>query len=137
MSNKLTFINVKATMLEACQLMNDKKIRHLPVFDDKKLLVGILSDRDALAAGAEEKLASVKDFMSWPVIRVHERTPLLSVIETLMEKKISAVMVSNDNDEYVGIISTDDLLGHFADILRREDELKSKPLSFYLPTTLF
>ena len=138
-----------ASMLDAYKLMFDKKIRHLPVFDRNHKLVGILSERDVERAMLVDKKSPVsqeislnseklvEDFMSYPVFSVHEQSPIVNVIETIINKKVSAVMVENTSGEWTGIISTDDLLIMFSDILRREEELKAKPLSFYMPNTLF
>lgn len=149
MKSHIIRIAPEDSMLDAYKLMFDKKIRHLPVFDKHQKLVGILSERDVERAMIVDKKSPVsqelslnseklvKDFMSYPVFSVHEQSPIIAVIDTIISKKVSAVMVESTSGEWTGIISTDDLLIMFSDILQREEELKTKPLSFYMPNTLF
>ncbi len=149
MTSKLTSINPEATMLEAYQLMFFKEIRHLPVFDDEGQLVGMLSDKDVQRAMVIKKVSptsqilsldsevKVSDFMNWPVHSVTEETLLVKVIEEIINKKISALMVLNSEGKFSGIITTEDLLFAYLNLLNRQEELRERPVSYFLPNVLF
>ncbi len=107
------------------------EIRHLPVVDDRGDLVGIISDRDFQRAmrtdtsydsnyvmQAEfEGEALVRDYMTQPVKSVDASTDLKSVAHLMIDKKISAVLVVDDDYKMVGIVTHEDLLQVLVDIL--------------------
>lgn len=140
MSSAVVTIGPEDTVLEASRIMLEKNIRHLPVVDKSGKLIGIMSNRDiqrAMVVNKEEiflnSLKKVNEFMSSPVVIVSETSQLADVIDIMVEKKISAVVV----EETRGIITTQDLLKHLQSILRKEEEMMMRPLSFYFPNTLF
>lgn len=149
MTSKLTTIHPEASMLDAYQLMFLKEIRHLPVFEEGGKLVGMLSDRDIQRAMVVKKTSPtcqelslddelrVSDFMIWPVHSVLEETPLVKVLEEIISKKNSAIMVMNKEGAFSGIITTEDLLFAYLNLLNRQEELRERPLSYFLPNVLF
>lgn len=149
MTSKLTSISPEASMLDAYQLMFLKEIRHLPVFDEEKQLVGMLSEKDMQRAMVVKKISptsqeltlnsdeKVSDYMSWPVHSVHEETPLVKAIEEIISKKISALMIVNRKGEFTGIITSEDLMYGYLNLLNKQEELKEKSVSYLLPEVLF
>jgi acetoin utilization protein AcuB len=128
MHEKLFTIHASDTILKAFKLMQDKEIRHLPVFDADEKLVGILSDKDVLQAMEfnEKGMPSAKvlDFMTWPVESVSDQATVPKVIEKILENKISALLVMNDLGLPTGILTTDDLILSFLDLINK-DEINS------------
>lgn len=149
LKEKIFTIREDDSMLEAYKLMFDHKIRHLLVVDRKGELAGMVSDRDVQRAMVVDRMDSetetivlsnqrkVSDFMSAPVAYVTEDVRILKVIELMLERKISAVAVSNKAGELGGIVTTDDLLKCYKELLIREDEVANMPLSYFLPNILF
>lgn len=54
MTAKVLYAQVTQTLEECVAIMIDKNIRHLPVFDDQKM-VGLISARDALAEMVDQQ----------------------------------------------------------------------------------
>jgi acetoin utilization protein AcuB len=119
MTKKLITIAAAAKLKEAAEVMNEHRIRHLPVVDDKDVIIGILSSKD-LRTFPETKDISVEFFMSNPVIYVDQDLPLKQAIYKMLENKISCLIVSNVNDDAMGIITTDDLLWHLVTHLEQD-----------------
>lgn len=123
-----------ASMLEAFRIMHVKEIRHLPVFDSERKLVGILSDRDVIKAmsveGTRPAQEPVSKYMTSPVKVVDMNSPLSEVLSLMIENKISAVMVNNKND-FVGILTTEDLMKSFTVFLAQNEEHARRPISFF------
>ena len=81
MSRKLITVGMSDSMRKAYQMMQEHRIRHLPVLDAEGVIIGILSDRDTRRAMRPQKeplfsegaiiefdpKLSVQHFMSWPV----------------------------------------------------------------------
>jgi acetoin utilization protein AcuB len=117
------------SVTEALRLMNDRKIRRLPVLNSNGQLVGIVSDRDLLLASPSpatslaiweihELLAklTVEKTMTREVITVPEDTPLEEAARVMADHKIGGLPVMRDRT-LVGIISESDLFATLLELL--------------------
>ena len=126
-SRDLFVVPWTASLQSAFNIMLDKKIRHLPVVHDDGSIIGILSERDleramtidqadffsARAPQAEfDPNGLVRDFMSWPVETIDESYPLKEAAQIMINKKISALLVTASGVA-TGIVTTEDLLRAF------------------------
>ncbi len=113
-------IDVSMGFVELLKLMNQNEIRHLPVLRDNQL-AGIISDRDVrLFAGmpAEERNnLTAGDIMSENLISVEADTPLDQVAYIMSSKKISCLIV-RENDEFLGLFTATDALNALVELLR-------------------
>ncbi len=113
-------IDVNMGFVELLKLMNQNEIRHLPVLRDNQL-AGIISDRDVrLFAGmhAEERNSlTAGDIMSENLISVEADTPLDQVAYIMSSKKISCLIV-RENDEFLGLFTATDALNALVELLR-------------------
>jgi acetoin utilization protein AcuB len=104
--------NIKLT--EAYRLMIEKKIRHLPVVENRKL-VGVVTDRDLrlatslLTAHPFDPKTTVGLVMSHPVQTTNPNDPIELATQTMRELKIGCLPVIEDN-RLVGIVTITDLL---------------------------
>jgi CBS domain-containing protein len=128
MSKDVITVGWSTPIQEAADIMEDNQIRHVGVTDDSGMIVGILSDRDikramdpktsVIAANSE-----VNEYMSWPVITVPHTMSIQEVAQGMIDEKISAFLVA-ENDEIVGIITTEDLLKVLVNLLSPPDKIK-------------
>lgn len=115
MTKSLVKVRWNESMARASEIMEERRIRHLPVMDEASKVVGVLSSHDVVRAmnpnrpGFDAK-ALVGDFMSWPVISVKESTPIKDVAEGMIDEKVSCFLVENSEGATVGIITSEDLL---------------------------
>ena len=124
----LITIQLDTTIEEAHSLMKEKRIRHLPVVDELDYIVGIVSQRDIQNVRLPQKL-TVDLFMTSPVESVDQLTPLRAVILRMIERKISCMLVADENSNAFGIITTDDLLWHLAQMIKDDAEVKQPLIS--------
>jgi CBS domain-containing protein len=103
--------NVGAADLE----MKTARIRHLPVVDKWRHLVGILSDRDLLAALANRRRTTicVRDVMTTAVRTIDADAPVKQAAEWMLAEKIGALPVEGEDGQLVGLITETDLLRLF------------------------
>lgn len=115
--------------IEAQQLMEKNNIRHLPIVDDDKKLVGLITQRSLLQAvpsdvsklspfvinyiGAKLKARSV---MVKDVLTIEEDTAIEEAARIMADKKIGCLPVMRDG-ELVGIISDNDLFNIMVGLL--------------------
>ena len=136
---------------EAYRLMFSNKIRHLPVLDRDGEVTGIISDRDIQRAMHSDisdsfgfKMESVKfkddakvmDYMTWPVKTYDVETDIQLVLQGMIDKKVSAFLITKDED-VVGIVTTDDFLMLLKKLLEEKDDDDGYVLGDVLTSPLF
>ena len=116
MSYPLTTICRTARIKEAAQMMIEKKIRRLAVFECGKL-VGIITASDLIRSLPEVPETmhvwfEVDYFMTKRVITADEKTSVDSVAKIMGEKRIGSVIITSQG-EPIGIFTERDLLTKF------------------------
>jgi acetoin utilization protein AcuB len=122
-------ITPDVSVTEALRLMNERKIRRLPVLDSNGGLVGIVSDRDLLLASPSPATSlaiweihdllaklTVEKMMTREVITVVEDTPLEEAARVMVDNRVGGLPVMR-NKKLVGIISESDLFNMLLQLL--------------------
>lgn len=103
---------------EALILLQKHRIRHLPVIDESKQIIGIVSDRDVRDASPsifdtnsnhtflENEIASI---MSSPVTTVHPLDFIEDIAKIFYDREFASVPVVSNN-KLVGIVTEKDML---------------------------
>lgn len=122
MHTDLITISPKTTLVQARDLIEEKKIDHLLVVNDKKKLVGIISDRDlkqnwaspATSLSTHElnyllqkvlvSMIMIKTVVTIPTSTTIERAALI-----MQQNRISALPVM-EGDDLAGIITSNDVM---------------------------
>jgi len=117
MSTQLVTVTRDEPARRAYDLMRDRRIRHLPVVAEGRL-VGILSDRDLrpvlLAPGLAH--ATVGELMSEDLTTITPDTPVEDAASLLVVKKIGCLPVV-EGDRLAGIVTETDLLAVLVELL--------------------
>ncbi len=100
------------TVARAAEDMMLGEFRHLPVVDARGQVVGMVSDRDLLRAKATRGGDGlfVREVMSRAVLVLRPEAPAFRAAELMMERKIGAVPVVDEDRALVGIVTETDLL---------------------------
>lgn len=113
-------------LLDAVAKMSAYRVRHLPVVDGDRRVVGILADRDVRAAIGDPRralhdesearprvqLMRVQDVMTRDVTTIEESEPLQRAVDLFLNKRYGALPVVSGDRVLVGIVS-------YLDVLRR------------------
>jgi CBS domain-containing membrane protein len=117
----------------AASILRFKHIRHLPVVDRAKRLVGLVTHRDLIAAQADVLARSDGDPRAFfvPVARIMKEavwsvepdTPAMEAARIMLDHRFGCLPVL-EHQHLVGIVTEVDLLGAFVCVLeqRRERE---------------
>ncbi len=132
MSSNLISISEDRDIETADGLMKINKIRHLPVVNSNNELSGIISTKDVAAAADKRK--PIKSIMTSPVRIVKKSANVKSVIEIMLKHKICSVLVANE-DDVVGIVTTDDLLKLLSEVIEDSDSLEKMDVSSFFDDT--
>lgn len=135
MTSNLITISKHATAAEAHKVMMNHWVRHLPVTDDSgDYIVGMLSDRDVLRSPHTGNL--IFELMSSPVRTFDVETPVKAVVSAMIDEKISAFIVT-ENDEVKGIVTSEDMLLLLSKILTESEGSRKWILSDFLVNPVF
>lgn len=122
-------IDPEAPLSTALSVMREKRIRHLPVVDDRGELIGIITDRDLRSAAmtpsiveflpadlkeAVERAAiiledlRVKDVMTWTVITTRPDASVAEAGAVMFERRVGSLPVC-ESGKIVGIVTERDI----------------------------
>ncbi len=97
----------------AARLMRDQNIGFLPVCDEGNKVLGTITDRDlairVLADDKWDKDTPIGDVMSREVVACKPGDDLRTAEELLATHKKSRLLVTDDDDRLIGVISLSDL----------------------------
>jgi acetoin utilization protein AcuB len=129
MSTPVITIRPDASLEESLNLMRAERIRRLPVVDGHGKLVGIVSDRQLLAASPSEATTlsvyeikelmnkvKIEKIMTTNVFTVTADTPVEEAARIMADKKIGGMPVV-EKDKVVGIITESDIFKVFLELL--------------------
>jgi len=116
---------------EARKTMLENSIRHLPVIDDKGLLVGMVTDRDMRDAmpstlkkkvDYEETLTTIlqypiSDIMTRDLVTIYAYYTIQDTLLVIQKKKVGALPVVDEDGYLKGMLSTRDLLSAFVEVM--------------------
>lgn len=107
---------------EALKLIQDSRLRRLPVVNKKGKLIGIVSERDLLYASPSPATTlsvwemtyvlskiKVEELMTKEVITTTPDTPIEDAASLMVEKKVGSLPVVDTENKPVGIISDRDI----------------------------
>ena len=117
MSRPALTVRQDAEFQKALALMQEKKLRRLPVVDDDGRLVGIVVERDLLVAAMRylQSRVEIGDIMTRNVVTVSPDADLVDVARTMLERKIGGLPVVEDG-RLVGIVTESDIFRRFVEL---------------------
>jgi len=112
MTTALVTVHADASLADALDAMRTANIRHLPVVDKRGRLIGIVSDRDLIHLPRKGKHAAqrVDEVMSRDVVSVAPGTLAREAAALLVDRKIGALPVLDDELALVGVVTETDFL---------------------------
>lgn len=109
MTDDVVTLFEEQTLPLANDIMKLRHIRHLPVIDDHRRLVGLVTHRDVIAAHDAD--IQVAEMMNRDLWTVHPSTTALRAAELLRDHRFGCLPVVDDDGRLVGIITEADFLG--------------------------
>lgn len=122
MTKEVLTISPDTSMMKASRLMKDKKVRRLPVVDEDRHVIGIISDRDVKDASPSKATTldmhelyyllselKVKDIMTKNPVCAKARDSVEGVAITLTERAFGGMPVVDDENKIIGIITESDI----------------------------
>ena len=113
------FLQPENTVKEAEKIMSDHNIRHLPVVDSDKNVVGIVSERDIYFSYQlhASKDISIQKIMKANPYCVPAQTKIYEVALTMSENKYGSAIILYEDDS-LGIFTSTDVLNALIEVVR-------------------
>ena len=115
----------------ADDVMNMGRIRHLPVIDSHRHVVGIITQRDLYKAAISSVLGftkakehewlgkvKVSDAMTTKVTTIDQEAGIVEAVEKMLSKKFGCLPVIDAEGCLVGLLTESDCLRCFRDLLK-------------------
>jgi acetoin utilization protein AcuB len=131
MKKDLVTIRPDTPFFEARWIIQEKGIRHLPVVDENRRILGMVTNFDIRSAAPADSSMSLQDlaftlgklkarsFMT-PVERLVTVTPdtiIEKAVQLMHDRKVSCLPVLDKGQELVGMITETDVLATFVDLM--------------------
>jgi acetoin utilization protein AcuB len=121
MSNPVLTLSPQSTIIEAWELMQSKRIQHLPVVEEG-LLIGICSSQDILRrtiVSQNNQIESqvnqmIMDIANKEVVTTLPRVDIRRVAFVMNEYRIGALPVMSEAGNLIGIVTRSDLIKRLA-----------------------
>jgi CBS domain-containing protein len=136
MTTDLITISPDSTLADARKLMKDHRIRHLPVVEANRKLVGLLTQTDLLAATdstlrdeynrIQPNEVLVRDVMITRIATIDQKASLRRAALFLESHRIGCLPVVT-GERLVGIITDTDFVGVAINLLEQIEEMEPDP----------
>ncbi len=110
-SNVIIPLRTSDTGDEALSMMNDFYVHHLPIVNNEQLL-GVISENDILNYDANEAVGSYSLSLRRPYVNAKDH--IYEVMRQLALGELSVIPVVDDENNYLGVVTQEDLLRYFA-----------------------
>ncbi len=125
MATAVLTVDANTSVMRATRIMKENNIRRLPVLSQGKL-AGVVTDRDLKEASPSSTSnmdihemyyllseMKIKDVMTDKCISLHQDDTLEKAALIMLKEKISGIMILDDEDNLVGLLSETDILRGF------------------------
>jgi acetoin utilization protein AcuB len=115
----------------ADDVMSMGRIRHLPVLDNQRRVVGIVTQRDLYKSAISTVLGftktkehdwlaniNVSDIMTTGVTTVDQEAGLVEAVDKMLDKKFGCLPVTDQEGCLVGLLTESDCLRCFRDLMK-------------------
>jgi len=86
-------------------MMLRHNIGALPVVDNKRVLVGIITQRDIDLAGSDVSDLFVSDLMTRSLVKANETSPLRWIVEQMIKTGIQRIPVVDGDSRLLGLVT--------------------------------
>jgi len=123
MSDNFHSVDKEQDIKEAAKLLFENRIHGLPVVNNRKNIVGIISPTDILRSFHQEVKESIENYLTNLVVPIYQDTPINIVMEIISITHEHALPILNDERKLVGIVTDGDLfkLSHIRESVSQTD----------------
>ena len=110
-TNALVHLHPDDTVSQALTIMHINYVKHLPVVKNQKL-TGIASEEILLRSVEDQAISSLE--LEDPRIHARGDEHIFEIFSKIVEHHLTSIPVVDENNNYLGLISQEDLIKHYA-----------------------
>ncbi len=117
-------LNETDTVKEASRKLHENNIGCMPVLDNNKNIIGIISERDLSQLIYKEKFninLPVEKIMTKNLVTCDLNTSVTELMDSMTEKKIRHILII-ENKKLLGIVSIGDVVNHLIAKIKEENK---------------
>lgn len=135
MSKNVIFLSKDKSVFDAIKLMAEKSISTI-IVEEKNKLLGIITERDLvkkiLYKNKDPKKIKIEQIMTKEPKHIYPDAPILVAGNTMKEFKVRKLVVLNENDEVIGIISQTDIINSLNKIYQEYSSVFMNHLMYFI-----
>lgn len=113
MCHEVAYLTPESTVKDCAKLMCNKHVGCIPVCDESKKIVGLVTDRDvilrSIACDKDVKNTPISDIMTCKVCCCYQDEEIEQVEKIMSDEQIRRLPVVDENNKIIGIITLGDL----------------------------
>jgi len=124
MVNRVYTARPEQRVYEVVQILLKRRISGMPVIDDDRRVIGIISEKDCITAlmrAVHDRMppSLVRDVMSTDVTTIHDQMHLMTIAHIFLTKPVRRLPVVNESGQLLGQVSRRDLLSGATQIFQQ------------------
>jgi len=114
MTSTVVSVGARESISHVLSMMDERRIRHVPVVDEQRTVVGVVSQRDVLQRALFQHSGTVNDIMSWHTETVGPDDEISEAAQIMLDHKYGCLPVV-EHGRLAGILTEADFVRHFAE----------------------
>jgi len=120
MSKDVVTITPHQKVKDTIKILHERNVTGVAVVNDQNKVFGLISSLDVIIAAAMGKFdlkleqLPIKLSVKKDIIKIKPTAPIKDALILIVKHKVGRLLVLDDNDELVGIVTRKDLLGYFS-----------------------
>ena len=111
MTKNVEFVMPDATISEVAQIMEQSDVGIVPVCDEEKRLVGVITDRDIVIRNVAKNRGDIKveEIMSKRITTASPNEDIYNISKKMAKHRIRRIPIVEENNVLVGVVSIGDI----------------------------
>lgn len=113
MTTNVKVVNPQANLRDIAQIMKDENVGVVPVVDEERRLLGVITDRDlvvrALTQSRSPLEVRARDVMSTDIEAVTPDEEVRDVLDLMADRQVRRIPVVDRDDHLLGLVSISDI----------------------------
>lgn len=111
MTKNVEFVMPDATISEVAQIMEQSDVGIVPVCDEEKRLVGVITDRDIVIRNVAKNRGDIRveEIMSKRITTASPNEDIYNISKKMAKHRIRRIPIVEENNVLVGVVSIGDI----------------------------
>lgn len=116
--------HAEESYLQACTLMQEHAVDHIPVVNESDVVISVLSRHDAKLAASHFNIGPIEtsEVATVEPVMIAQDAPLTAAAEVMMARHVEVLVVMDKTGHVVGVLSYHDLHNALLHLLHLTDQ---------------